>query len=217
MAIVLQRQALHPVSGHQTPHIHRRKLVFSLSLVFIASLYAGNPIKVIVGILASPADQKVFLLIDQVPACIFTLFKIWDKLDRIGRTGLLAHPTINTAREIDPEEFRIATILSRRVLSGLKRDALDRTSRRAEVAGDTALFSVRISGQDNASAPAWGQIGSLFWILNRDRLRKGPFKDDPETHQEIAYVAKKCHVCLVFLVRLVCLVLNSTKQTKESK
>ena len=217
MAIVLQRQALHPVSGHQTPHIHRRKLVFSLSRVFIASLYAGNPIKVIVGILASPADQKVFLLIDQVPACIFTLFKIWDKLDRIGRTGLLAHPTINTAREIDPEEFRIATILSRRVLSGLKRDAIDRTSRRAEVAGDTALFSVRISGQDNASAPAWGQIGSLFWILNRDRLRKGPFKDDPETHHEIAYVAKKCHVCLVFLVRLVCLVLNSTKQTKESK
>lgn len=217
MAIMLQRQALHPVSGHQTPYIHRRKLVFTLSRVFIASLYAGNPIKVVVRILASPADQKVFLLIDQVPACIFTLFEIRDKLDRIGRTGLLAHPTINTARKIDPEEFGIPTILSRRVLSGLKRDAIDRTSRRAEVAGDTALFSVGISGQDNASAPAWGQIGSLFWILNRDRLRKGPFKDDPETHQEIAYVAKKCHVCSVFLVRLVCLVLNSTKQTKESK
>lgn len=179
MAIVLQRQALHPVSGHQTPHIHRRKLVFSLSLVFIASLYAGNPIKVIVGILASPADQKVFLLIDQVPACIFTLFKIWDKLDRIGRTGLLAHPTIDAAREIDPEEFRIATILGRRVFSSLKRDAIDRTSRRAEVAGDTALFSVRIPGQYDSSTPAWRQIGSFFRILNRDRLRKGPFKDDP--------------------------------------
>jgi hypothetical protein len=117
--MILQRRALHTVSWHQTPHIHRRKLVFALSLVFVASLYAGNPIKVIVGILAGPADQEVFLLVDQVPACIFTLFKIWDELDGIGRTGLLAHSTIDAARKIDPEEFRIATILGRRVFSGL--------------------------------------------------------------------------------------------------
>jgi hypothetical protein len=107
--------------------------------------------------------------------------------------------------------------VSLRIVRSLKRNTIDRTSRRAEVAGDTALFSVRISGEDDSSTPAWWQIGSFFWILNGDRLREGPFEDDPETHQEIACVAKKCHVCLVFLVRLVCLVLNSTKQTKETK
>src|SRR5437868_5406175 len=177
--MVLQPQALHPVSWHQTPHIHRWKFVFALSLIFVASLHAGHPIKVIAGILAGPADEEVFLLVDQVPACIFTLLKIWDELDGIGRTGLLAHPTIDAARKIDPEEFRITTILGRRVLSGLERDAINWTSCCAEVAGHAPLFSIGISGQDDASTPAWRQIGSFFRILNRDRFRKGPFEDDP--------------------------------------
>src|SRR6185295_5939736 len=133
MAIVLQRRTPHTVSWHQTPYIHRWKLVFTLSLVFVACLHAGHSIKVVVRILAGPADQEIFLLVDQVPACIFTLFEIRDELDRICRTGFLTHSTINTARKIDPEEFGIPTILSRRVLSGLKRDAIDRTSRRTEV------------------------------------------------------------------------------------
>lgn len=164
---------------HQTLHIHRWKFVLTLSLVFVASPYASHSIKIIVVILTGPADEEVFFLIDQVPTCIFTLFKIWNKLDRIGRTGFFTHAAVNAARKVDPEELRIAALVSLWIVCSLKRNAIDRTGRRAEVASHTPLFSVRISGEDNASTPTWWQIGLLFRILNRNRLREGPFKDDP--------------------------------------
>lgn len=50
------------------------------------------------------------------------------------------------------------------VLSGLEGDAVYRAGRGAQVAGHTALFSVRIAGQDNAAAPSRGQIRPLFGV-----------------------------------------------------
>jgi hypothetical protein len=91
--------------------------------------------------------------------------------------------TIDAAREINPKEFRIATFVSIWIVGGLKRDAINGTSHRAEIAGHAPLFSVGISGQDDSSTPAWRQIGSFLWILNRDRLRECPFEDNPETQQ----------------------------------
>lgn len=164
---------------HQTLHIYRWKFVFTFSLVFVASPYAGHSIEIIVVILTGPADEEVFFLIDQIPARIFTLFEIWNQLDRIGRTGFLAHATVNAARKVDSEELRITALVSLWIVRSLKRDAIDGTGCRAEVTSHTPLFSVRISGEDDASTPTWWQIGLLFRILNRHRLREGPFKDDP--------------------------------------
>src|SRR5689334_15177218 len=112
------RTILTSLSWHQTPDIHRWKLVFTLSLVFVERLHAGHSIKVIVGILTGPADEEVFLLINQVPARIFTLFEVRDELDRVGRTGLLAHAAIDAPRKVDPEECRIAAVLSFRIVRG---------------------------------------------------------------------------------------------------
>ena len=150
-----------------------------MSLILVASTHAGHMIKIIVVILAGPADKEILLLVDQVPARVFALFEIRNQLNRIGRTGFFAHATIDAARKVNPEEFRVTAIMSLWTIRSLKRDAINRASRRTEVARDAAFLSIRISGQDDSPTPAWGQIGALFRILNRDRLRKGPFEDDP--------------------------------------
>jgi hypothetical protein len=107
------------------------------------------------------------------------LLKVWNELNRIGRTGFLTHSTIDATRKVDSEKLRIAALVSVWIVCGLKRNTIDRTSCRAEVARNAALFSVRVSGEHDSPTPAWRQIGSLLRILNRDRLREGPFEDDP--------------------------------------
>ena len=143
-----------PSLGHQTPHIHRWKLVRTLPFILVESSHASDSIKIIVVILARPADEEIFLLVDEIPACVFALFEIWNELNRMGRAGFLTHSTIDAAGKVNPEEFRITAFMSIWIIRGLKRDAIDGTSRRTQVARDTALLSVRISGQDDSSAPA---------------------------------------------------------------
>ena len=126
-----------------------------MSLILVASSHAGHAIKIIVVILAGPADKEILLLVDQVPARVFTLFEVRNQLDRIGRTGFLAHATIDAARKVNPEEFRIAAIVGLWTVRSLKRDTIDRASRRAEVTGDAALFSIRIPGENDSSTPTW--------------------------------------------------------------
>jgi hypothetical protein len=129
--------------------------VLTFSFILVSSLHTGHPIKVVIGILTGPADEEILLLVDKVPTCVFALLKVGNELDGVGRTGLLTHSTIDAPRKVDPEKFRIAAFMSLWIVRGLKCDTIDGTSRRAQVARDTAFLSVGISGQDDSSAPAW--------------------------------------------------------------
>ena len=76
--------------------------------------------------------------------------------------GLLV---LDPAGEVDAEEFGIpASVLFHALLQG---DAVHRTGHRAQVAGDAALLTVRVPGQDNAAAIARCQVGHLLRILDR--------------------------------------------------
>src|SRR5713226_5489284 len=125
----------------QAAQVHGRRFVLGLTFIFSFNRQARDPVEVVAGILPGAVDQQVFFLVDQVLAVIFTHLKVRRQLDCVGRAGLLAVATENAAREVDPEELRIAPAMF--VLCRLQRDAGDRTGNRAEVAAYTALAPIR--------------------------------------------------------------------------
>src|SRR5690606_32886018 len=78
-------------------------------------------------------------------------------------------------REVDPKPCRVpAPIL---VLGLLERDAIDRTSDRAQVARHAALFAVRLARQDEPATEARRERRHLLGIQNRLALAEAVQED----------------------------------------
>src|SRR5206468_12499183 len=85
------------------------------------------------------------------------------QLNGIRRAGFFAEATEDAAREVDAEEFWVAS--ASLVLGGLQGNTVHWARYGTEIAGDTALPAVRIPRQNNTTAPAWGQVRLLLRIL----------------------------------------------------
>ena len=69
-----------------------------------------------------------------------------------------------------------------------ERDAVHRARCRAEIAGHTAFFSIRVAAQDDTPAPAWRNNRFFVRILNRHAGPEHMQKDDPHCFQGIPHV-----------------------------
>ena len=126
----------------------------------------------ILGDLALPAvavRQQPLLVVVKLLAGFGGEFEIRPLDDGVDRTGLLAQPAIDAFDHVDV----VARGAARAVVApraGLDGDRLRRTDRLAQLAGDAALFAVRIAAQRVLAAKARRQRTLLERIIER-RLR----------------------------------------------
>ena len=64
-------------------------------------------VEVVIVVLATTVDQKVFLFPDHVLTHVFRHFEIWRKLNCVGGAGFFTKATHNAARKIDSEKLGI--------------------------------------------------------------------------------------------------------------
>jgi hypothetical protein len=114
-----------------------------LAFVFPPDFDSCDPPEVVAGILAGTVYQQILFLINQVLAVEFPHLEIRSELNGVSRTGLLAKTAINATREVNAEKLRITAAAF--IFGGLKRDAIDRTGYRTEVAGYAALASIGVA------------------------------------------------------------------------
>src|SRR5690606_23170381 len=81
------------------------------------------------------------------------------------RTRFFTETAHDAAREVDAEKFRVPTAVL--VFGFLQRDAVYRARHGAEVTSHTALFPVRIAGQNDAAAPAREHVGHHVRVFHR--------------------------------------------------
>jgi len=87
----------------------------------------------------------------------------------------------NAAREVDTEEVRVpATVFG---FSFLQRDATYRASHGAQVAGYATLFTIGVTGQDDATTVAWWQVDRLFRVLQGVALAEAMAEDHDQAAQ----------------------------------
>src|ERR1700674_5035459 len=122
--------------------------------------------------LALPAvavGAQAFLVVIELFARFGGAFKVRALDDGIDRTSLLAKPAIDALDHIDVVARRAprAVVAAR---AGLDGNRLRRANRLAQLAGDAALFAVRVAAQDMLAAKARGDRVLLERIIDR-RLR----------------------------------------------
>ena len=81
------------VLRHQAFHIDWFLFVLCLAFILSFNRKTGHAVKVVVMVFARPADDEVFLFIDQVLPFVLAHFEISGELDRIGRAGFFAVST----------------------------------------------------------------------------------------------------------------------------
>src|SRR5580765_8054660 len=110
----------------------------------------------VLGDLALPAitvREQALLVVVELLACLGGEFEIWAFDDGIDRAGLLAKAAIDAFHHIDV----VARGASRSVIAPWTRfngDRLRGANRFAKLAGDAALFAVRIPAQGMLAAEA---------------------------------------------------------------
>ena len=109
---------------------------------------AGMAIEVVFFVLASVMNQEVFLLCDELQDVPCAVFEIRSELDGQCGTRFLTQTAVNAPCKVDPEPGSPTPAVF--TFCRFHGDAAHRTHGRAEVAGDTALFSVRVTSKDNS-------------------------------------------------------------------
>lgn len=99
----------------------------------------------------------------------------------VGRAGFLAESAHDAAGKIDAEEFRVPASVF--ILGLLQGDAIHRTGHGAQIAGDAALLAIRITGQDDAAAPARKREWFLVGIFDGIRLAEQVHEHQPQRYQ----------------------------------
>src|SRR5271165_3291753 len=118
---------------------------------------------------ALAVPEEPILVVEQLLACLGRKFEVRPLDDGVYRACLLAHAAVDAFRHVDVVARRAArAVIAAR--AGLDRDRLRRADRLAELAGDAALFPVRVAAQSVFSPEARRERRLLVRIVQR-RLR----------------------------------------------
>lgn len=146
--------------------------------VEVLSLQVGGDL----GLGSVSVGQKLLLIVKKLFSSLGGVLDVRSLDDGIDRTSFLAETTVDALGHIDI----VSSGLPAPVVSGLRFDGngLCRTNGLAELAGDTSLFTVRVSSEGVFSTES-GRNGTLFEGVH-DGVRRSEelFQDDPHSSQD---------------------------------
>ena len=148
--------------------------------VLFAALSVGRVVGQLLGNFAFPAvaiGHKFFLVVHQLFAGLGRIFEVRPFDDGVDRAGLFAKTAVDAFGHVDVIAGRAPAAIG--ALFGLDGDRLGRANSLAKLAGNTALFAIRIAAQRMLAAEARAQAAFFLGVIKRHLRLEEIFQGQP--------------------------------------